>query len=363
MKSPPPSSQTTFFILHLSLHHLAVTFFLIYMTAGYIYAESWSLEELLKKTGTTMRWDSLRHMGLLSRGKQTVIFHSGQSWMILNGKQLLSTGTIIEEQGKLIFSSDAAATLFRIFGTEETLPQYRLGTILIDPGHGGRDSGALRYWDIDGISMPLPEKDIVLEISLKLANKLKKLYPRKNIMLTRTDDTYPKLEERVALANSVELGPRECMIYISIHANASLNPKAEGYEIWYLPRNYRRTLVDEKTLGQKYNTSSAITPIVNALWEEEFTHESLRLANMILKGFQEQLGPKVPDRGLKEESWYVVRNAKMASVLLEVGFITNADESARLRQPEYLNRITEGIYNGVREFVSYFEIRENRDTF
>lgn len=319
-------------------------------------AESVTLEDLLLRTGATLRWDPWRHTGNLSRDGTVLVFRSGDPWMILNGEKLIVTGTVIEEQGSLIFSAEAADTILGIFGVDiDSSASYMLSTILIDPGHGGRDSGAGREWPVDGIGYPLTEKDIVLEISLRLAEALRERFPDKQVLLTRDKDVYPSLEDRVSLANGVELQPREGMIYLSIHANASLNPRAEGYEVWYLPRDYRRTLVDPGSLG---GSGISIAPIINALWEEEFTHESVRLADMILKGFDENLGSDIPNRGRREESWFVVRNARMASVLVEVGFLTQESEADRLRRPEYLSRITQGIYNGVTDFVSYFESKE-----
>lgn len=304
-----------------------------------------------------MNWDPWRHTGSLSRGDEFLVFRSGDPWMVLNGSELLVTGTVLEEEGKLTFSEEAAETIFQVFGVDsDSLGPYRLSTILIDPGHGGRDSGAGKTWPVDGTLYPILEKDVALEISLRLAEALKLEYPDKKILLTRESDVYPTLEERVALANEVELSPREGMIYLSIHANASLSDKAEGYEVWYLPRDYRREVVDPGSLG---GGGGDIAPIVNALWEEEFTHESVRLADMILDGFRNGLGPDIPDRGRREESWFVVRNARMASVLVEVGFLTNESETTRLRRPEYLSRISEGIYNGVADFIFYFESREN----
>ncbi len=126
--------------------------------------------------------------------------------------------------------------------------------------------------------------------------------------------------------------------------------------VWYLPKSYRRQVVSPGSLG---GADEDIAPIVNALWEEEFTHESIRLAEFILDGFRKELGEDIPDRGKREESWFVVRNARMASVLVEVGFLTNEAESSRLRKPEYLRRVSEAIYNGVVDFVSYFDNREN----
>jgi len=335
---------------------LVLLLFLLLPSA--LLADSVSLEDLLLRTGATLHWDPWRSAGRLSRNGTVLVFRTGDPWMVLNGEKLIVSGTVIEEQGKLIFSREAAQTILQLFGADSDLPgSYRLTTILIDPGHGGRDSGARRNWPVDGVSYPLMEKDIVLEIALRLAEELRERFPDKEVLLTRDSDVYPTLEDRVTLANGVELQPREGMIYLSIHANASLSSDAEGYEVWYLPRDYRRTLVDAGSLG---GSSTSIAPIVNTLWEEEFTHESVRLADMILKEFGQVLGSDVPNRGRREESWFVVRNARMASVLVEVGFVTQESESARLRRPEYLSRITEGLYNGVVDFVNYFESKEIR---
>ncbi len=315
-----------------------------------------SLEELLQKTGAAMQWDPWRHTGSLSRDGKYLVFRSGDPWMILNGTELLVTGTVLEEQGRLVFSEEAADTVFDIFGVDSDFASpYTLSTILIDPGHGGRDNGASRIWPSDGVNSRLLEKDVVLEVSLRLVEALRKAYPDKNVLLTRDKDVYPTLEERVTQANNVKLQPREGMVYISVHANASLSAGAEGYEVWYLPRNYRRNILQPGSSGFR----PGIAPIVNALWEEEFTHESIGLAERILEGIRQEVGPDVPNRGIREESWFVVRNARMASVLVEVGFVTNACESARLRRPEYLSRISRGIYNGVVDFITYFENRGN----
>jgi len=318
-------------------------------------AEEVFLEELLRQTGAELRWNPHLGQGLLSGGENTVAFRPGLPWIVVNGKKIIAAGTIEEAGGRLVFSVEAAGKLIDILGLAAR-GNYNLSTILIDPGHGGRDSGAVHNWLVDGMEYPLKEKDIVLEISLRVEEALKRKYPDKTVMLTRDSDVYPSLEERIALANGVELGVQEGMIYLSIHANASLNPRAEGYEVWYLPEDYRRTLVDPESLGGR---GREIAPIVNALWEDEFTHESIRLADMILSRFRLELGDDIPNRGRREESWFVVRNAKMASVLVEVGFITQRDEAARLRQPDYLRKISKAIYNGIVDFVNYFESRES----
>jgi len=154
------------------------------------------------------------------------------------------------------------------------------------------------------------------------------------------------------MANSVELAPNEAIIYVSIHANAAFNKNAKGFEVWYLNPEYRRKLVEP---GKPGSPEDEIAPILNAMLEEEFTTESVMLARDIMDSLQRNIGAQSPNRGVKAEEWFVVRNARMPSVLVEMGYVTNADEAALLSTDDYLRRVADGIYNGVVDFVAYFE--------
>jgi N-acetylmuramoyl-L-alanine amidase len=169
--------------------------------------------------------------------------------------------------------------------------------------------------------------------------------------MTREGDTFPSLEDRVAIANSVSLKENEAIIYISIHANASFNKSARGYEVWYLSPDYRRNVLDRS----KYSDSAEVIPILNAMLEEEFTTESIIMAQSILKGFEESLGTLIPSRGVKAEEWFVVRNARMPSVLVELGFVTNEADALLMTDEGYLQKAAEALYKGITEFVSAFE--------
>ena len=196
------------------------------------------------------------------------------------------------------------------------------------------------------------EKDLALDLSLKVYNALRLRFPDKQILISRKGDSYPTLEERVAMANEVKLGPEEAIIYVSIHANASFNKNGKGFEVWYLNPDYRRTLVDSdnaKALGED------IASIWNQMLEEEFTTESIMLARKIVEGLQAGIGADSPNRGIRAEEWFVVRNAKMPSVLVEAGFVTNPDEAKLLSSEDYLKRLANGIYTGIVDFVGYFE--------
>ena len=227
---------------------------------------------------------------------------------------------------------------------------FRVGAILIDPGHGGRDPGTVGSYIENGKTIPVYEKNIALTVSLALDELLRKTYPDKKIILTRSGDTYPSLEDRVEMANGVPLKKNEAILYISIHANAApFNKKPYGFEVWYLPPDYRRDLIDKNA------ASKEIIHILNSMMEEEFSTESILIAKNISDGLDAQIGKESKNRGLKEKEWYVVRNAKMPSVLIELGFVTNPEEAKRLNTPSYLQKCAQGIYNGLTAFISRFE--------
>jgi N-acetylmuramoyl-L-alanine amidase len=159
---------------------------------------------------------------------------------------------------------------------------------------------------------------------------------------------FPSLQERVDLANSVTLGENEAVIFISIHANSSLNKNARGFEVWYLDPDYRRELVDKSKYGE-----SAV--IVNWMMEEEFTTESILMGQNILSRMGEALGTAVPNRGLKAEKWFVVRNAQMPAVLVELPFVTNQQDADIMADDTYLKKFAEAIYKGITDFVGAFE--------
>jgi N-acetylmuramoyl-L-alanine amidase len=89
--------------------------------------------------------------------------------------------------------------------------------------------------------------------------------------------------------------------------------------------------------------------------EEEFTTESIILAQKVYQRMGKMIGDQSPARGIRAEEWFVVRNAKMPSILIEVGFVTNKNEATLLSQAGYLRRIADAIYNGVCDFIEHFE--------
>lgn len=332
---------------------------LLLLGAG-VFAESVPLAGVLEQFKASLQWNPATETGYLDLSGEglgelgdRIIFSIGSPWMVVNYREKIRTLGVHRSEGGLLFPDETLEALNRYFelrALRRILP--RVAAILIDPGHGGKDSGAIGYHTGKGEELRILEKDVVLEVSKKLYQLLKAEYPDKQIFLTRNDDTYLKLEERTEIANNVALREHEAIIFVSIHANAAFNKDARGYEVWVLPGDYRRTLIDTTTLDEQ---TRPIAPILNVLLEEEYSIESASLAKAVLDSFDNFVGDVTENRGIREESWFVVRKAKMPSILIELGYVTNKEEAHLLAEESYLQKLARGIYTGIRSFVSNFE--------
>jgi N-acetylmuramoyl-L-alanine amidase len=314
-------------------------------------------EALRTLGGAGLSWDPFFGTGNITRLGHRAAFSTGapgeQVPVLLDSREVLTISAPYIENGLLRFPESSVASLKRALDSSILNEQlrYRIAAIVVDPGHGGKDPGAQGTHKINGRTVTLSEKDITLKSSLYLHSRLSAAYPDKRVLLTRNRDTFPTLEERVLLANSVSLKDNEAILYVSIHANASMNKTARGYEVWYLSPDYRRDLIDR----ENFQGSSETLPILNDMLQEEFTNESIMIAQAINRRIGEAMGRSLPARGLKAEEWFVVRNARMPSVLVELGFVTNETDAQILSSDEGLKKLTDAIYKGVTDFVTSFE--------
>jgi N-acetylmuramoyl-L-alanine amidase len=322
-----------------------------------------SLDETLARLNlprgetAALRWDPLFGTGVLRIAGRYVAFNTGKpgetGFILVDGRELISVSLPWLEKGLLLFPETLVGVLGGIAEAvaAEEQSRFRIAAIIVDPGHGGKDTGAIGNLTIDGKPLKVLEKDITLKVSKLLRNRLSAAYPDKRVFLTREGDTYPTLEDRVVIANSVTLQENEAIVFVSVHANASFNRHARGYEVWYLSPDYRRTVIDEK----KYADSAEVIPILNAMMEEEFTTESIMIAQAITNRIAESMGKLIPSRGIKAEEWFVVRNTRMPSVLVELGFVTNEADARLLTDDTCLQNFSEALYKGIADFIATFE--------
>ena len=317
-----------------------------------------ALSSISTNTRIQFRWDPLFRDGVFNMGNHTGAFSiaagEGESgYLLFDNRELFDVPLPYNDSGRLFFPDAFVTTLKNVFIRfhENDASRFRIAAIVIDPGHGGRDSGAVGNLTVNGKTAQIYEKDIVLKAGLALRNQLIQTYPDKRILMTRDTDIYRTLDWRADMANAVTVEENEAVIFISIHANYSSNVNARGYEVWHITSGYRRTLID----SSRHNYSSDISSILNAMLEEEYTTESILLADSILAGLGQTFGGSLPSRGRKANDWFVVRNSRMPAVLVELGFVSNQEDASLMTTDEGLQKITGSLYNGITNFIGIFE--------
>jgi N-acetylmuramoyl-L-alanine amidase len=233
-------------------------------------------------------------------------------------------------------------------GSEKKLSlaqQLGLGVrrIIIDPGHGGKDKGAIGKNNVY-------EKDLNLKIAKKLAQRIQQDL-KLETYLTRDSDRFIPLEERTAIANT-----RHADLFISIHINASPNPQAEGVETYFLnlatdEESIRVAAFENATSTKRI---SDMQKILKDLMLNTKIDESNRLANRIqqhlVQCLNEKYGP-IRNLGVKQAPFYVLIGAQMPAILVETSFISNDRERERLCQDDYQDQVVEGLFQGVKGYI------------
>lgn len=309
-----------------------------------------ALLEKSKTNGMSLYWDSLSECGILEKNGHQLSFRNGESLVLLDSVKMAITDAPELKNNQLYVSNKFLSDAEDFFNQKSEVP-FKVGAILIDAGHGGKDPGALKTYKINGKDVTIREKDINLKVAKMLYERLHAAYPQKQIILTRSTDVFLTLGERTDIANNVKVGENEAVLFISIHVNSSLNKSSSGYEVWYLSPGYRRTVLDKSAVDNDKN----LFTIMNSMLEEEYTTESIMIAKFIMDGLQAQIGKESTARGIRAEEWFVVKNSNMPAVLIELGFVSNQKEALLLNDEKYLKKATLGIYNGITAFVTHFE--------
>ncbi len=177
--------------------------------------------------------------------------------------------------------------------------------IIIDPGHGGKDPGT-----VVGSNS---EKAITLKVGTLVKQKLEAAGAK--VLMTRTGDTYPSLQDRVDFTNA-NYGE----VFVSIHVNSAANTSAQGTETYY------------------------------AISTGDMHQEDVDLATFVNNQIVNNL--KMKNRGVKEQQYYVIRNMAIPSILVELGFLTNNEDNAKMTDDQYAELFAESVYKGISEYYS-----------
>ena len=219
----------------------------------------------------------------------------------------------------------------------------KIGRIVIDPGHGGHDTGTIGR---NGFT----EKELVLDVSLRLG-KLLQSKMGAEVVYTREDDTFIPLESRTAVANQ-----NQADLFLSIHANSSRDRGARGIETYYL--NFtssedalevaaRENAVSEKSIHE-------LQDLVKQIALKDKIEESREFASEVQTALYTGLSKKnkgLRNRGVKKAPFVVLIGANMPSILAEISFLSNTTDARQLKTPHYRQRIAEALYKGVAKYV------------
>jgi N-acetylmuramoyl-L-alanine amidase len=216
-----------------------------------------------------------------------------------------------------------------------------VGTIILDPGHGGKDPGAIAYG--------LKEKDIVLNLAKKLAVHLENDL-RARVVMTRDDDRFLALEERTAIANT-----NGGDLFISLHVNAHPSSTISGVETYFLnlSTSDEAMRVAARENATSTNQMSDLQDILADILQHEKINESSRLAHQVHDAITSDLSTPpyiLENMGVKQAPFYVLLGAEMPAILLEIAFISNAEDAGKLQDDEFLNSMAASIAKGIQHY-------------
>ena len=229
----------------------------------------------------------------------------------------------------------------------------RKRVIVLDAGHGGQDPGAIGP---NGTK----EKDINLEI----VYELKAIFDRDDnyeVILTRKDDTFIPLAERTNIANQCNAD-----LFISVHCNATFDRNVNGFEIYSLSEKATDSeaaataLLENSVLELEKKSSKQYTPLQNVMWSmavTEYINESSELGGFISAETTNRL--KIPNKGVKQASFYVLRGSQMPAVLVESAFISNYAQEAKFSSKKFRAAVADSVYEGVVKYYASKDKKQN----
>ena len=231
----------------------------------------------------------------------------------------------------------------------------KVGRIVLDPGHGGHDTGTIGP---DG----LKEKDLVLDVAKRLGAMIEERMGSE-VIFTRSDDSFIPLERRTEIANEAKAD-----LFLSIHANSSTLRTAAGVETYYLSFTTSRSALEvaarENSASQKtvYELQDLLEKIALKDKVEE-SHEFAVKVQSALYSFSAKTNVRAKDRGVRKAPFVVLIGASMPSVLAEIGFLSNPHDESTMKRSEYRDRLAEALYKGLASYagtLSHFQVAQRR---
>ena len=253
-----------------------------------------------------------------------------------------------------------ASIAIYIAAPAQNAADLRLNTIVLDPGHGGKDPGCVSQ------DKRTQEKNLTLTISKKLAEKIRKQYPEMKVLLTREKDEFVALRDRARFATK-----NNANLFISIHINAASNRSANGFAAYILGQSSNKNtdtyafnmdvvtrensviyLEDDATVYGDVNDDSPEAQIMSQFLYNAFREQSLEVAETMNSAMKT---PFKHSYGVQQANFQVLREASMPAVLLELGFISNAGDLALLRADKSIDQMVDNLFKAFCEYKTNYD--------
>ncbi|MCG2713155.1 MAG: N-acetylmuramoyl-L-alanine amidase [Candidatus Omnitrophica bacterium] len=298
-------------------------------------------------------WDGFSKIITVKNFKSNAKLFPGSGLILFNNEVFDLKSPVSIHRGQIMVPE----SFLRLFTKEEpSLPldrksNFSIRKIIIDAGHGGNDPGAVG-------KMGIQEKDIVLDVALRLKNELTK--HGVEVILTRNADIFVELKKRTEIANK-----EKADFFISVHANAAHTSPVNGFEAFYLSTGYddfskavqiRENAVIKFEEDADYEYSDDLNATLWDMILSENRIESIEMANSISDELKRAL--RLNTRYIRGAKFHVLKGANMPAVLLEMGYLTNKNEAMQLNNAYYRQMLAEAVAAGIVNYKKLFELSD-----
>ena len=311
------------------------------------------LLQVCAKHNLSWDWDGFAKVVTVKNFNTEVRFCPGSALVSVNGKIYNLSIPIKIQKNSFVVPANFDAFFAKTVKSTESWQKLRkkntLKRIVIDPGHGGKDPGGIGVKNIY-------EKNVVLDVSRRLKKVL--LKEGIDVILTRDTDIFYSLMQRSVIANQAEAD-----FFVSVHANIARTSSVHGFEVFYLSNEYdnftkavkiKDNIVRKIEKQKNYQYSADLNTVIWDMVLAENRIESIEMAKTISLTLKKMLNLKT--RYIRGKKFAVLKNTNIPAVLLELGFLSNYNEAAKLSNPYYRQMLAEAIAAGIMRYKHKYEL-------
>lgn len=307
--------------------------------------EQQSLKDICERDNIMWSWDNVSQVVTLGRGGMTAKGLVGSSIIVIGQDRITLSGPLMRKGGRIVVPADFGPKVIDRLVQRPVGMRARPCRILLDPGHGGKDPGAISRSGTQ-------EKGIVLDIAQRVKRKL--AAQGYDVRMTRNSDQFISLEERTEMASKFAAD-----IFVSIHANANPSRSIVGVEVYSLRDMTTREAKEEQrlrnhrilwnNLAMDKNNADLQRTLADMLYSYKKCESGI-LSSYVTKGLSSHI--RAVDRGARQSGYFVLRNTLVPAILIEVGYLTNAGEEKLLKTSNYREKIADGVADSITRYLN-----------